>query len=85
LAYLPETHDKLKHCKPAAYHCLLQEHGWNQEKSLKRIFGMSKAANSNTLKFQGWANSHVVGILWGSSDKVMTAMRHDKLCDPSQH
>jgi hypothetical protein len=58
----------------------VQEQKWGGDKGLKKIFGMLKAAKSNSLTFHGWAQTHVVNILWGGSSKLISAMRHDQLC-----
>lgn len=60
----------------------VQEQKWGNDKGLKKIFGMLKAVKSKSLTFHGWAQTHIVNILWGASSKLIMAMRHDQLCEP---
>ena len=61
----------------------MQAKGWHNEKAVKRVFGMDKAARENSLSFDGWPTSHVLAILRGSGGgKLVTAMGHNSLCAP---
>jgi hypothetical protein len=59
----------------------MQENKW-QDKVLAKIWGMHKAAETNTLTFSGWPTGHVIDVLWGAGGKVVKAMQHDRLCAP---
>lgn len=63
----------------------MQERGWDKlEKSkqgdLKKVYGMLKSIREGNFSHNGWPSGHVLSILWGSSNKLLTAMGHDTMC-----